>query len=797
MADERSNPFEELGEWNLRSQILATLAELSQSPLLGDYKLGADEFLEDYTYSTESRGHALEPKILEFLDQVDRRLFYKMPTAQVEQLKGIVSSATEAINAQRARRAELSELSRIVVVEISSKLIEDLRMEADEMKLNTLGVVPEPVAAVLKALEAAAKDQTVDTLKHFMESRRDSVYSAIAEERGHTEENEMADITDSIQDGDLPHFDHTQDPARTADFGDEEKIPLLEGMIVRRRASQDGEDEFNFPVPEGFLWAVHQLDGEVVELDGITHPGIGTSVELQNFWRTFTLASDVVQPGPVMAAIGKLAREERSDRASQILDELGSTLSTGASKVAESAAKLNERYGPVGERIFKKAVSAAKSAVAARVQETTPSDTADSKVLSDAFSDGAFEGASEREIDLQALREKLASTAKVRSTESKVWDAPRDQLAQLIYDAQHPDQGSKWLTTVDGSPNIVSYEAADAVLERFPDLFASSGDGAESDAENSSEHSSENSEDVAGEQESENIGPKLEDFPLPVPPAESDLDRLRYLQRSLSLDDFESSNSRDDAQAELLELLPNTFAEIAYLRDNEGEIQQGFALTLEKLRNSVDTSSVRQAWVAYEEAIESRDRIYESRQDERAKVRQLEARIAELEGKLDEAATDRRTAAEKIAGWTEEANRRENAAINRSSVNSYNRWAESQRELPLNAGKISYLSADTQRELGHVSSFMVSGIPMAVKISEQEGTTLKLLELIPQGSENPLFRKEICATGFLTEEKLRKIVTDSDGWLGNDAVEAAAQPNSSSAEGNSPSDESATERSEG
>lgn len=792
MADEQRKHSVEFGEAVLRELITDTLTELLNLPASYSSREKLGELLMDYGYSTRARGITLESEVLAALRESES--IYSQGEEGDELIEERVLTAIDAIIRQQKLRAASAQPPRMVTVEIHSSLIDDLRAEAEDMELNTLGTVPGPVAAVLAALEAAAEVPAENEAKEAAETREESIDGAIVEERGH-EENLAEDIEiasiirERVAAGGATPLDELARKLGvkltealplngSRDFADEEKIPVLEGMAVRSRADLDDEEGSGFPIPAGFLWVVNRVQGDSIELESRTVPGVGLNMDRKDFWAAFSFASDVVQPGEVLAEIKNLAAEERAQQGAEFRAELSSTISQGVSKVAESAAKLNERYGPVGERIFKKAVSAAKSAVTARVQETAPSETADSKVLSEAFSDGAFEDASEREIDLQALREKLASTAKVRSTESKVWDAPRDQLAQLIYDAQHPDQGSKWLTTVDGSPNIVSYEAADAVLERFPDLFASSGDGAESDAENSSERSGKSSDDLAGKQESESIGPKLEDFPLPVPPAETDLERFEYLQRALDLDDFEDSFRRDDALAELLELLPNAIAEIRYLRDNEGEIQKSFAETLEKLQDSVNTSSVRHAWEAYEEAIRSRDLLYDSRQLERATVRRLEGELEELKRSIAEQ-KDSQTPAEKLAAWTTEADRKEREAINQSSVNSYNRWAES------------------QRELGHVASFTVSGIPMAVKISEQEGTTLKLLELIPQGSESPLFRKEICATGFLTEEKLRRIVMDSDGWLGNDAVEVASQSESSSAEDESPSAEAAPEEGEG
>jgi len=751
MADQRKNPLEELQEWNLRSQILATLAELDRSPIVGA-KIDAHGLLEGYAYSDEEEGRTFEPQILVLLDRVDRMLFYKISTAQVERLKGIVSSAVDAINARRARREELSELPKTVIVEIPSELIENLRAEADEMELNTLGVIPEPVAAVLAVLEAAAKDQTVAALKHSAELRRGL-----------------------ILDEDLPNFERNQDQARAADFGDEEEMPVLEGMVVYSRSGASTGSEFDSLIPEGYLWKVHSVGEKIVEIDGITNPGIGINVEIQDFWKSFNFASDMVQPGAVIAAIRKLASDERADRTAQIRAEISSTISSGANKVADGVTRLNERYRPLGEQLVRKAVSAVRGeqlnpTEAAEVASKNP---ADGEVLDEAFSADAFGNTDEQEADLQALRERLRSTPKpaYSSTGSREsWSRPRDQLAQLIYDAQHPDNGSKWLTTVDGSPNVVSYEAADALLSEFPRILASSDGPTDPAPEEGAQGSDESDEPV---------GPKLEDFPVPVPPAESDLGRLRYLQRSLSLDDFEESFRRDDTLAELLELLPNAIAEISYLRDNEGKIQQGFLDTLDRLKTSIDTSSVRQAWVAYERAVESRDAIYESRQEERAKVRQLEAEIQRLEAVVGEGANeDLPSGGERVADLIEEVQRGDNSEINRASVISYNPGARS------------------QRELGHVSSFMVSGIPMAVKISEQEGTTLKLLELIPQGSEKALFRKEICATGFLTEEKLRRIVMDSDGWLGNDDVEVVSQSDSSSADGESSEAEAAAEEGE-
>lgn len=39
----------------------------------------------------------------------------------------------------------------------------------------------------------------------------------------------------------------------------------------------------------------------------------------------------------------------------------------------------------------------------------------------------------------------------------------RERLAAVIYDAQHSRNGARWLSTVDGTPNVVSYVAADAI----------------------------------------------------------------------------------------------------------------------------------------------------------------------------------------------------------------------------------------------------------------------------------------------------------------------------------------------
>jgi len=776
MSEGPFNPYRELREAELRSEIIGVLSRAAELEGLKSAP-EAQSMVQDYLYSASERRFALELNILELLDRIDEELFHRRDTAPVQSLRSDGSLLAGLIRAQQKLRGrEDYEPSASVTVSVPRELIDRLRSEADYMEENSLGVVPGPLADVLKILEGAVKTQTVDTVREFGVDREDSIYSAVAQERGHSERAPMSDQHEAPGGGSKPE---------TSDRWEEEEIPVLEGMLVRGTLP-------DFGLPEDFLWAVHTVEKGVVELDGVTHPGVGVMVNLEDFWKDFRFAVDVVQPAPVLAVIRELAIEERRERNAQLRDGIAEQLSTGASRVVEGVEKLSERYAPVGERFLKRAVSAAKSAVesvSTKVEEAGSSepeqkDTSaasgdkpqakgdqpqgeDERVLSEAFSREDFEAGSDREVDLQALREKLSSTPKAQPKEPESAEELRDRIAGLVYAAQHPDQGSKWLTTVDGSPNVASYAAADALLSEFSGFLASSNGEKNSGAQAGAERSAENSDSKGDSDEF-----AVEDFPVPVPPAQSDLERLEYLQRSLSLNDFEDSFRKEDALAELLELLPSALEEIDYLRDNEGEVQKGFMDILDRLRGAVSTSSVRRAWESYEEARESRDLIYESRQEERAKVRRLEGEIEELKGKLESSEEDNRSAAEKLAAWTEEADRKEREAINQSSVNSYNRWADRQQEIPLSAGKISYTSAEGQRELGHVSSFMVSGIPMAVRISEQEGTTLKLLELIPQGSESPLFRKEICATGFLTEEKLRRIVTDSDGWLGNDAVEA-------------------------
>lgn len=742
MTEGPLNPYRELRESELRSEIIRVLnraAEFEGLKAAGD----AQSMVQDYLYSAQERRFALERNILELLDRIDLELFYMRDTAPVQSLKSDGSLLARLIRTQQELRgSESYEPSAAVTVSVPRDLIDRLRSEADYMEENSLGVVPGPLADVLRLFEGAVKTQTVDTVREFGFNREGSIYRASSRRRGHSERAPMSDKHEAPA-GDSK----AQDSQRG-----EEKIPVIEGMLVRGAPS-------NFDVAEDFLWAVHTVEKGVVELDGVSHPGIGAMVNLEDFWSSFSFAVDVVQPGPVLDAIRELAAQERRERNAQLRGEITDQLSASASKVVEGVGKLSERYGPVGERFLKRAVSAAKNAVesvSVKVEETnapeggqespkaSQAQSEDDQVLNEAFSQEGFENASDREVDLQALREKLASSPKVRPAEAEAWDAPRDRVAQLIYDAQHPDNGSKWLTTVDGSPNVASYAAADALLSEFSGFIASSNGGKISGTQADAEH---NREDRAADGKLE--GPTLEDFPVPMPPAESDLDRLAYLQRALDLDDFESSFRRDDTLTELLDLLPNAIAEIAYLRDNEGEIQQGFAESLKQVQESVDTSSVRRAWEAFREAIDSRDAIYESRQEERSKVRELEAEIESLKasrGKKDE---DSRTAAEKIAGWTEEANRREDEAINRASVISYNRWA------------------DSQKELGHVETFLLSGVLMDVKLLGQEGTSLKLLELTPKDADKPLFRREICAAGFLSEEKLRKIVQDPEGWIGD------------------------------
>jgi len=735
------NPYRELRESELRSRIIEVLnraAEFEGLKAAGD----AQSMVQDYLYSAQERRFALERNILELLDRIDEELFHMRDTAPVQSLRSDGSILVRLIHTQQKLRGlESYEPSATVTVGVSRELIDRLRAEADYMEENSLGVIPEPLANVLKILEDAVKTQAVDTLREFGIHREDSIYRASSRRSGHSERAPMSNKHEA------PGGDSK--PA-TSDQREEEKIPVLEGMLVRGAPSK-------IDVPQDFLWAVHTVENGVVELDGVSHPGIGAMVNIEDFWKSFSFAMDVVQPATVLAAVRELAAEEYRERSAQLRGEIADQLSTGASRVVEGVEKLSERYGPVGERIFKRAVSAAKNAVesvSTKVEEVASSSAPeastkgaksdqpqgeDEQVLSEAFSQEGFENASDREVNLQALREKLASTPKARSSELKGWDAPRDQIAQLIYDAQHPDNGSKWLTTVDGSPNVVSYEAADALLSEFSGFLASSNGEKISGTQAGAEHSS---EDRAADEDLEDLA--LRDFPLPVPPAESDLERLEYLQRSLVLNDFEHTGSRrEDELAELLDLLPNALKEIDYLRDREGEVQQSFMDTLERLRGAVSTSSVRRAWESYEEAIGSRDAIYESRQEERAKVRRLEAEVEELKAKLADRAE-------------EPDRRREEIAPSRDNP----------------AAVISYRSTDGQRELGHVETFLMSGVLMDVKLLNQEGTTLKLLELTPKDADAPLFRKEICAAGFLSEEKLRRIVTDSDGWIGNDAVDA-------------------------
>jgi hypothetical protein len=52
----------------------------------------------------------------------------------------------------------------------------------------------------------------------------------------------------------------------------------------------------------------------------------------------------------------------------------------------------------------------------------------------------------------------------MRTTATTPTEHRVDELAKVIYAAQHPDNGSKWLTTVDGTPNVVSYAAARAIV---------------------------------------------------------------------------------------------------------------------------------------------------------------------------------------------------------------------------------------------------------------------------------------------------------------------------------------------
>lgn len=891
MSEGAFNPYRELREDELRSRIISLLTRAAEFEGL-QARSAAQSMLQDYFYSAGERRHSLELRILDLLDSIDEELFHSRDTAPVQSLRSDGSLLAAQIRSQRSLRGlGDQEASATVSVSVPRELIDRLRAEADYMKQNSLGVVPKPPADVLKILEGAAKTQSVDTVREFGADREDSIYSAVAQERGHSERAPMSDQHEASSKSSKPE---------TSDTREEEKIPVLEGMLVRGSVP-------DFDQTDDFLWAVHTVEKGVVELDGVTHPGLGMMVNLEDFWKNFEFAMDVVQPGPVLAAIRELAVQERRDRNAQLRDEIAGNLSTGASRVVEEVSKLSERYAPVGERFFKRAVSAAKNAVesvSAKVDEVNapgaeqkdaPASSGDEpqpkggqprseddRILSEAFSGEDFGADGDREVDLQALREKLASTPKVRSTEPQDENELRERIAELVYAAQHPDRGSKWLTTVDGSPNVASYAAADALLSEFSGFLASSNGGKNSEAQAGAEHSpgdrtaDENSED-----------PALRDFPLPVPPAESDLERLEYLQRSLVLNDFEHTGSRrEDELAELLDLLPNALKEIDYLRDTEGEIQKSFMDTLERLRGAVSTSSVRRAWESYQEARDSRDLILESRQEERAKVRRLEAEIEEFKARPSselpakpsvedlEAALEvvhesydifsddepgdlqrealqsaihilnrpRREEAERLKreealarGYDDEfqdsrgyrwlvnletdsesgrrlltvrpddadgpsfsaeiqdsgflsgdrireiveesTSRLEDDDRARDSAQKVvdeveRRRAEVEATRDNPAAVISYRpSAYGQKELGHVDTFLLSGVLMDVTLSSQEGTTLKLLELTPQDGDEPLFRKEICAAGFLSDEKLRRIVQDPDGWIG-DKMEA-------------------------